>query len=129
MRFLLDTHCWLWLQTLSGRIPDTLLKTLADPSSELYLSSASAWEIAIKYAAGRLPLPDPPTIYVPDRMRVSGTRALPVSHAHALAVTELPPRHRDPCDRVLVVQARLEGLTLVTADSVLERYDVQCIRV
>ena len=129
MRALLDTHCWLWLQTDPGRLGEVLLADLGDPSSERYLSSASAWEIAIKYALGKLPLPEDPTTYVPDRMRISRFRELPITHADALAVTSLPPHHRDPFDRLLVAQARDHGLTLVTADAVIESYDVSMLRV
>ena len=125
MRFLLDTHCWLWLQAERNRFNADLLESLADPSSQRYLSAASAWEIAIKYAAGRLPLPERPAIYVPERMRVSVVKGLAITHAHALAVADLPPHHRDPFDRVLVAQAQVEGLTLVTADATLARYDVR----
>ena len=129
MSYLLDTHCWLWLQTEPERFPDTLLNTLADRSVDLFLSAASAWELGIKYAAGRIPLPEPPAAYVPQGMRRSGTRELPVSHAHALAAADLPLHHRDPFDRVLVAQSRIESLVLVTADRVLERYEVEMIRV
>ena len=129
MRLLLDTHCWLWLQTAPGRFPPDLLETLAAPSSRRHLSAASAWEIAIKHALGKLPLPEPPAIYVPERMRLSGFEGLAVTHAHALAVAVLPPHHRDPFDRILVAQARVEGLTLVTADAALESYEVPMVRV
>lgn len=129
MKFLLDTHCWLWLQTEPGRLPDDLLETLAESSSQRYLSAASAWEIAIKYAVGKLPLPEPPALYVPERMRLSRFEELAVTHAHALAVAGLPPHHRDPFDRVLVAQAQVEGLTLVTADAAIEPYDAPIVRV
>lgn len=129
MRTLLDTHCWLWLQTEPNRLGAALLEQLADPSSERYLSSASAWEIAIKYALGKLPLPEDPVVYVPDRMRVSGFRELVIANADALAVARLPPHHRDPFDRLLVAQAQRHGLTLVTADATIERYDVPLMRV
>ena len=127
MKFLLDTHCWLWLQTEPGRLPDDLLETLAESSSQRYLSAASAWEIAIKYAVGKLPLPEPPALYVPERMRLSRFEELAVTHA--LAVAALPPHHRDPFDRVLVAQAQVEGLTLVTADAAIEPYDAPIVRV
>ena len=129
MKFLLDTHCWLWLQTDRERFDAELLASLAARTSQRYLSAASVWEIVIKHAIGKLPLPEPPAIYVPERMRVSGFRELPISHAHALAVGVLPPHHRDPFDRVLVAQARSEGLTLVTADSTFTDHDVRLIRV
>ena len=129
MSFLLDTHCWLWLQTDRERFDVELLETLASPSTGRYLSAASVWEIAIKYAIGKLPLPEPPAIYVPERMRVSRVQELTITHAHALAVGALPPHHRDPFDRVLVAQAQVEGMTLVTADSTFARYDVRLVHV
>ena len=129
MKFLLDTHCWLWLQTQRRRFDDDLLDTLADPLSRRYLSAASAWEIAIKYAIGKLPLPEPPALYVPERMRLSRFEGLAVSHVHAFAVAGLPRHHGDPFDRILVAQARIEGLTLVTADSAIEPFDATMIKV
>ena len=129
MKFLLDTHCWLWLQADHERFDADLLESLAAPASRRYLSAASVWEIVIKHAIGKLRLPEPPAIYVPERMRVSRVRELPITHAHALAVGVLPPHHRDPFDRVLVAQAQIEGLTLVTADSTLTHYDVRLIQV
>ena len=90
----------------------------------LLLSSASSWEIAIKYANGRLPLPEAPETYVPSRMQATGLESLPVTHTHALRVAALPRHHDDPFDRMLVAQAQLEGLTVVTADPAFEPYDV-----
>ena len=124
MRLLLDTHVWLWLQTDTTRFSQQALAMLADVSNELLLSSASSWEIAVKYALGKLPLPAPPAEYVPDRMRRSGVLAVAVTHSHALHVAELPQHHRDPFDRMLVAQAQLENLEIVTADPVFSRYSV-----
>jgi len=127
--YLLDTHCWLWLQTTPERLPAKLLDTLADRSVDLFLSAASAWELGIKHAAGRIELPESPGEYVREGMRRSGVRELSMSHSHALEAAALPPHHRDPFDRMLVAQARLERLTLVTADRILTAYDVDLIRV
>lgn len=124
MRYLIDTHCWLWLQTEPNRFEHELLQDLARPDTERYFSAASAWEIAVKHALGKLPLPQSPAMYVPERMRLSGVRGLDITHAHALAVSELPLHHRDPFDRMLVAQARVEGLTLITADPVFANYEV-----
>jgi PIN domain nuclease of toxin-antitoxin system len=124
VRLLLDTHCWLWLQTSPERIARRTLSLLEDPDNEILLSAASSWEIAIKYALGKLPLPEPPERYVPSRMLASGTRGLGIEHAHALRVAELPPIHRDPFDRLLVAQAQLEKLVLITENPQLEKYDV-----
>lgn len=128
MRLLLDTHCWLWLQAEPARFSPAVTEVLADTSHELLLSAASAWEIAIKYQLGKLPLPAPPSLYVPSRMRSSGTTPLAVLPIHALLVAELPALHRDPFDRLLVAQARHEKLTLVTADDAIGQYDVPTLR-
>jgi PIN domain nuclease of toxin-antitoxin system len=127
MKLLVDTHVWLWLQVSPERIDAQTLALLADTANDVLLSAASAWEIAIKHALGRLPLPVPPAQYVPSRMSRSGVTALPVLHAHALRVAELPPHHRDPFDRLLVAQAQHEGLTLVTNDRELAAYDVDVV--
>jgi PIN domain nuclease of toxin-antitoxin system len=124
MSYLLDTHVFLWMQAQPERIGSTTRALLEDPSIELYLSAASSWEIAIKFHLGKLSVPDDPSVYVPDRMASSGIRGLPIEHAHALAVEDLEPHHRDPFDRLLVAQAQTEGLTLVSSDSTFEAYDV-----
>src|SRR5256885_1908265 len=118
MRLLLDTQSWLWMQATPDRLTDRALAMVGDPSVDLALSAASSWEIAIKYALGKLPLPITPAEYVPDRMRSSGVRPLPVTHSHALHVAQLPQHHRDPFDRLLIAQAQLDGLTILTADKV-----------
>jgi PIN domain nuclease of toxin-antitoxin system len=94
---------------------------------ELFLSAASAWEIAIKHALGKLRLPEPPARYVPSRLESLRTQPLPIEHGHALRVGMLPSHHRDPFDRLLVAQAQLEDLPILTADAVFSRYDVTVI--
>ena len=125
MTLLLDTQCWLWMQAEPERLNRETRELLVDPSQELVLSAASSWEIAIKYALGKLPLPSAPERYVPERLRADAVRPMPVTHIHALRVAELPQHHRDPFDRLLVAQAQCEELTLVTADRVLHRYEVE----
>ncbi len=127
MRLLLDTQCWLWMQVSPSKLNEQARALLVDPANDLLLSAASSWEIAIKYGLGKLPLPMPPGMYVVDRLRGGGVTPLAISHSHALAVAELPAHHHDPFDRLLVAQARLDGLTLLTADRVLGRYDVRII--
>ena len=128
MRFLLDTHCWLWLQTEPERFSEEMRRTLADETNTLLLSPASSWEIAIKYVLGKLPLPVPPSEYVRGRMKRSGTTALSIKHEHALRVAMLPQHHRDPFDRLLIAQAQCEALTIVTADNAFNAYDVSLLR-
>ncbi|HKH44690.1 MAG TPA: type II toxin-antitoxin system VapC family toxin [Thermoanaerobaculia bacterium] len=124
MRILLDTHCWLWMQAKSTRLSPQTRALLQDPENQLFLSAASSWEIAIKYALGKLPLPLPPVEYVPSRMETSGTSPLPVQHSHALHAGSLPLHHADPFDRLLIAQAQLENLKILTADSQFEAYEV-----
>jgi PIN domain nuclease of toxin-antitoxin system len=126
VRLLLDTHVFLWLNTEPERLSEHL-PLVEDPRNELLLSAVSSWEIAIKYAIGRLPLPEPPERYVPERMRAIGARGLPIEHAHALAVAALAPLHKDPFDRLLVAQASLLDMPIVTADAIVAQYPVQTL--
>ena len=127
MRVLLDTQVWLWLVTASERLGPESRVLLDDGRNDVLLSSASAWEIAIKYELGKLPLPCPPDRYVPEQMRLGGVEPLPVLHSHALHVASLQDHHRDPFDRILVAQAQVEGLPLASADRRLSAYDVEIL--
>lgn len=126
-RYLVDTHVWLWMQSEPERMSDETRAIVQDVRNTILLSAASAWEIAIKYRLGKLALPEPPASYVPDRMRRSGTSPLTVDHAHTLRTADLPDHHRDPFDRVLVAQAQLLDLTIITADDQLSAYDVAIV--
>ena len=125
MRFLVDTVVWLWSVGEVGRLNEAAREVLTDPQHELYFSAASVWEIAIKASLGRLQLSEPPRVVVPRETARQGLRPLPISYVHALAVFDLPLHHGDPFDRLLVAQARSEGLTLITADRDLKQYPVE----
>ncbi len=127
MKYLLDTSVWLWSLGGSDRINAEGLQVLAGGRDDLYLSAASSWEIAIKSAIGRLRLPEPVAIYVPKRMAAQGIRPLPISHAHALAVAELPRHHNDPFDRLIIAQAQAEEMAIMTADRAFRRYQVSLL--
>ena len=127
MSALLDTQVWLWMQAAPGRLGSRARRLIEDSATTLLFSAASSWEIAIKVALGRLVLPEPLERYVPERMHTSGVVALPIEHAHALRVVVLEHHHRDPFDRLLVAQAQLEGVPLITADPIFDRYDVDVI--
>lgn len=101
---------------------------LSDPAQTLFLSAASSWEIAIKSALGKLQLPEPPEKYIPSRMAAFNILGLPIQHAHALRVFSLPAHHRDPFDRILIAQAQIEDMPILTADRVFEMYKVKTIR-
>jgi len=127
VRLLLDTHCWLWMQVSPERFSARAAALLADPANELFFSAASSWEIAIKYSLGKLPLPSPPSLYVSTRLRDGGVSPLPIEHAHALRAAELPRHHRDPFDRLLVAQAQLDKLALVTVDEQFAPYEIEIV--
>jgi PIN domain nuclease of toxin-antitoxin system len=128
VRLLLDTHTFLWLHTDRKRLGERL-SLLEDPHTERLLSAVSSWEIAIKYALGRLPLPEPPQRYVPSRMRAIEAVPVPIEHSHALAVAALEPLHSDPFDRLLVAQARALDVPIVTADVAVAQYPVRTLLV
>ncbi len=127
MRLLLDTHVFLWWNMDDPRLTASARAAISDPANDIFLSGASAWEIAVKWQKGRLVLPDPPQIYVPSRMTSNAIFPLPIGIHHATHVTLLPALHADPFDRLLVSQAQLENMFLVSADQEIARYDVRTI--
>src|SRR5262245_42600575 len=127
MRILIDTQCFLWMAASPDRFSPRARTLVETFDHELFFSAASAWEIAIKHALGQLRLPEPPLRYVPSRVERLKTTPLSIEHDHALRVAALPPHHRDPFDRMLVAQAQAEDLSILTADPVIGRYDVDVI--
>ncbi len=127
MTYLLDTNVWLWSLWEPERIARKAREEIANISNAVFLSAVTSWEVAIKAATGKLKLPEPPTSYVPRRMADQGLRPLAISHPHALAVFALPQHHRDPFDRMLVAQARVENMVLVTGDRIFEKYPVEIL--
>jgi len=127
MKFLIDTECWLWSFGEPDRLNAEAKRLITDPSSAIYFSAASSWEIAIKAALGKLKLPESPEQFVPSRLVALRMVSLPIEHKHALRVFALPHHHRDPFDRILVAQAQIESLPILTADRTLSMYDVRII--
>ncbi|MGA2760092.1 MAG: type II toxin-antitoxin system VapC family toxin [Candidatus Cybelea sp.] len=116
MKLLLDTHVWLWMALAPQHLGDDSRSMLEDRGNALFLSIASAWEIVVKDARGKLDLPmDAPT-YLRSRLARSGAELLNLSLDHLFALDSIPYHHRDPFDRVLVAQAKVEGMTLMSAD-------------
>lgn len=120
MRLLLDTHALLWWLGDDARLAAPARAAVADASNDVLVSAASAWELAIKARLGKVSMPDD----LGEQLAVNGFAPLAVDVRHALAVQNLPDHHRDPFDRLLVAQAQIEGLTLVTADESIPQYDV-----
>ena len=123
MSLLLDTHVVLWWLSDDPGLADDIKERL-DHEPDIHVSAATIWEIAIKQALGKIIAPED----LPERVRGSGFRELPIDFAHATAAGRLPLIHRDPFDRMLVAQARCEGLTLVTRDTHCQQYDVAILR-
>ena len=121
MKLLLDTHILLWTALGSDRIPKTMAARLTDPGVELVYSVVSLWEIVIKRALDRADFTADPRA-LRDDLLDNGFHELAVTAQHALGVAELPKLHGDPFDRMLVAQARAEGLTLITADRKVAAY-------
>jgi PIN domain nuclease of toxin-antitoxin system len=125
MKYLLDTSVFLWAQERPEKLNREARELLSDEETELFLSAASSWEISLKYAVGKLQLPESPGRYVAECLRRWSVAALDITHAHALALADLPFHHSDPFDRLLVAQASLEQMTLLTADRAFEKYRVK----
>ncbi|WP_428483311.1 type II toxin-antitoxin system VapC family toxin [Rhodopila sp.] len=126
MNLLLNTHVFLWMVAEPSRIDRRILAALASPDNEVIVSAATPWEIAIKQACGRLTFPLERFDEIMQRM---GCDMLPILPAHGIAAGSLPRHHADPFDRMLIAQARIETLTLVTHDDAIRRYDVAVLEV
>jgi PIN domain nuclease of toxin-antitoxin system len=125
MNYLLDTSVFLWSLGAEHKLNKKAQELLSSTEAELYLSAASSWEIAIKFARGTLALPKPPSQFIPSAIGSLGIRSLDITHFHSLTAGELPPHHRDPFDRMLIAQARMENMVLLTADRALLKYEVK----
>jgi PIN domain nuclease of toxin-antitoxin system len=121
VKLLIDTHLLLWASDFPHKLPKDAAALLAGPDNDLFFSSASIWEVATKGASGRRDF-----AFDPDKLRRdllnNGYLELSITSAHAAAVRNLPPIHRDPFDRILVAQATVERITLLTTDRKVARY-------
>ena len=127
MKLLLDTCAFLWIDTGSPELTPRVRETFSDPANDIFLSAVSAWEIAIKHALGKLPLPVDPERFVTERRAAYHLDTLPLDEESALYSARLPDLHRDPFDRALIGQAVVHGLTLLTPDQRITQYAVRTI--
>lgn len=127
MRALLDTHTFLWWITDNPQLSSRVREIIRDGNNELFLSAASGWEIVIKAQLGRLNLPDNLEHFISEQLTINSIYSLPVQMSHALHIFVLPNHHQDPFDRILVAQAQLENLAILTADQQIARYPVEVI--
>ncbi|MFC7334895.1 type II toxin-antitoxin system VapC family toxin [Rhodocista pekingensis] len=123
MRILADTHALVWLVLDDARLPPSVHQAIGDPANDFFFSVASVWEAEIKRARQKLDLP--PDIW--EMLEDRGFEPLSINRGHCRIAAALPDHHRDPFDRMLVAQAREEGLTLMSADRMLENYQVPLI--
>ena len=122
MKALLDTHAFLWWVTEDSRLSSTARNIITDSDNQLFLSTASAWEIVIKARLGKLTLPEPPEVYIPNRLTVNRFESLSIDLIHALQVVNLPDLHKDPFDRIIIAQSQVEKIPILTSDSQIKRY-------
>ncbi len=127
MKFLLDTHTFLWWTLDDPQLSIRARELIGDGENEVYISAASAWEISIKAAKGRLILPEVPSIYLASRMNLYRFHPMPIQIGHALRVFDLPAHHNDPFDRLLVAQSQLENMPLLTVDAEIRKYEVEVV--
>jgi PIN domain nuclease of toxin-antitoxin system len=123
----LDAHAFIWWVLDTPRLSDPCREILADGENEILFSTVSSYEIAYKADRGRIALPDTPEAYIRSRLAANGFESLAVELSHAIRAGTLPDIHRDPFDRLLVAQAQIEGLPILTADPAIARYDVETI--
>jgi len=127
MRVLLDTRAFIWWVTNNSQLSDAARACIADSDNNVFLSTASAWEVVIKVNIGKLVLPEPPKSYIPSRLASNQFESLPIQMNHVLQVTALPNHHRDPFDRILIAQSQVEQMPILTADYLIVQYSVNVI--
>jgi len=127
MRILLDTCTFLWIIGDAPEISKRAGELFVDPANEVFLSAVSAWEISVKHSLGRLPLPEPPEKFIPFQRERHGIEALPLEEEATLYLNRLPSSHRDPFDRMLICQAIVHGMVILTPDELVTQYPVRSL--
>jgi len=125
MRILLDTCTFLWIIADAPELSTRARELFGDPGNEVFLSSVSTWEISIKHALGRLPLPEAPERFIPTEREQHGVETLPLEESATLHLTRLPQLHKDPFDRMLICQAIIHGMVIITPDELILQYPVR----
>lgn len=127
MRLLLDTHAFLWWVEGSASLGRKATAAIADAEDQVFFSLASVWEMSIKISLGKLRLTSPLDRFLHEHIAANGFSYLPIQIEHAVRVSEMPFRHRDPFDRLIIAQALSEGLTVVSSDRVFRKYGVELL--
>jgi PIN domain nuclease of toxin-antitoxin system len=124
MNILLDTHEFLWLRNAPEKIPEKVLTAYYDINNDVFLSIASIWEMQIKHQLGKLELELPLNNLIEEQCVNNGLQILSIETYHIYALADLPFHHKDPFDRLILIQAKLENLKLASADNVFGYYDI-----
>ena len=127
MRVLLDTHAFIWWNTSSSKLSSQALTLFQSEQDTLLLSLASVWEMQIKVQLGKLSLPAPLSVILSKQQAVNAIQLFPIALGHILELSALPDLHRDPFDRLLVAQARVENIAILTNDTLISQYPVSVI--
>lgn len=127
MRYLLDTNTFLWWNIRSSRLSSTAIAICQDATNILWLSMASIWEIQIKNQLGKLKLPAPLDEILAKQYEANGIQQLSIQLPHVLRLSALPDHHKDPFDRMLIAQAQVEGLMLISNDPLIAKYPVMVV--
>jgi len=122
LRILLDTCTFLWIITAEQKLSSNARELFVDPFNDVFLSSVSSWEIVVKYTLGRLPLPEAPEKFIPTQRKLHKIESLSLQEDAALHLAKLPDYHKDPFDRMIVCQALVHGMTILTPDEAIRRY-------
>ena len=125
MNLLRDSHALLWFVWDDPNLSPAAKTLIEDPANQKFVSVATCWEIAIKAGLKKLALGEPATTFLPRELATNGFGLLGIELAHATFVETLPPHHKDPFDRLLVAQAMIEKLPLVSADTIFDQYGIQ----
>jgi len=127
MKYLLDTHAFIWLDSIPDQLSSKAVIICKDPANILYVSLASIWEMQIKISAGKLQLPKPLAEIIQWQQQNNFIQLLPITIQHIFTLDSLPQYHRDPFDRMLIAQAQVESLTIISRDNTFAQYPVNVI--
>jgi len=127
MKILLDTCAFLWIITGDPMLSSRARELFVDPSNDVYLSVASTWEIIIKYGLKRLHLPETPERFIPDQRKLHGIKSLPLEEDATFYLAKLPDLHKDPFDRILICQAIVSAMAILTPDELISQYPLRAI--
>jgi len=126
-RLLLDTHAFLWFVTEDPKLSGPAQRTIAAGGNEPLLSAACVWEIVIKVSVGRLPIPAPLDSFIPEQLSINRIALLPIELRNLFEIARLPLHHRDPFDRLLIAQALVESIPIISADPAFDQYPIERI--